>query len=94
MTCPRCTGHLIQEEGDKTCLNCGYLDIDLPEAPEDVEIWRRRASRVGGGSRRRIKPGVQGYYSGTPGVCKNGHGYRALAHRDCMAEQVRVEALA
>ncbi len=92
--CPRCAGHLIRTEGEDSCLNCGWLDIDLPEIPADIETLARRAARPGGYSRRRIKPAVKGYYGGRPGMCINGHGYRALAHRNCMAERVREAVLA
>ncbi len=92
MKCPRCDGHLLSEDEDQSCLNCGYLDVALPEPPVDIEVWRRRAARAGGKSRVRRKPMPQGYGSNRPGVCFKGHGFRSLEHRRCMADRKAVLA--
>ena len=56
MRCPRCDGKMLSEGEDQSCLNCGYLDIALPNPPPDIEVWRRRAAsyrvRAGGKGRQ------------------------------------------
>lgn len=86
MKCPRCEGHILQEGKDLACLNCGWLDTALPEIPADFEVFRRRMAATGWERpSKRMKPTNQGFTSGRPGYCVNGHGFRHSDHQVCMS---------
>lgn len=82
MSCERCGGRLIDEAGDKSCLNCGFLVLDLPDASH----YNHRARRLVG---HRTYPRSRGYGSGKPGICNRcKRGFKSREHRECMAVAV------
>lgn len=94
MKCPRCSGYLIEEDETVTsCLNCGHLDFDLPKAASFTPDRRRTSNydRARPKGRRR-KPHNYSFGSGVLGVCINGHGFRAVAHQQCIATGIGASA--
>ena len=95
MRCPRCDGLMIEDEGnEKSCLNCGFLDLALSQP---LEKWRPGHGRMDAQERlrgrSRIKPMPQGFGSNRPGYCVNGHGFRAVDHQACIGKREQSHAI-
>lgn len=85
MNCPRCQGYVVADE-DPSCLNCGWRDVGPPS-----DLSPPNGHRIPGVDRGRPKaPPPKGFSSGTRGFCVNGHGFRSVAHRECLAQEVAV----